>query len=273
MLIGLIAFVAGSIVGSFLNVCIHRLPRNESIASPSRSYCPGCGATIRWYDNIPVVSYCILGGRCRSCGWHIPARYVVVELLAASLTAFTVVRFAGEGWFATVVYCALVNALIAVTFIDLKHFIIPNEISIPGIFIGLGVSALFPPMQAVPFHGPGTRMGALISSALGAVAGGGIIYLVGVAGKLALKKEAMGFGDVKLMAMVGAFIGWRLVLLSIFLGSLFGSVIGIILILLKKAEMQTRVPFGPYLALGSVVSLFYGNALFAWYTGLLCIAM
>ncbi|MDP8248626.1 MAG: prepilin peptidase [Candidatus Tritonobacter lacicola] len=273
-MIGIIAFVAGSMIGSFLNVCIYRLPRDESIVKPARSYCPKCHATIRWYDNVPVLSYLVLKGRCRRCGWRIPARYVVVELLAASLTAFTVVRFAEEGgWALTVVYVALVNTLIAVTFIDLEHLIIPNEISIPGMFLGIAVSALLPSLQAGGIFCLGGRAGSLASSVLGAVAGGGIIYFVGVAGKLVLKKEAMGGGDVKLMAMVGAFIGWRLVLLSIFLGSLFGSIIGVMFLAMRKADMQTRIPFGPYLALGSLVSLFYGNALFAWYTGLLCIAM
>lgn len=273
MVIGIIAFIAGSMIGSFLNVCIHRLPRDESIVRPARSYCPKCRATIRWYDNVPVLSYLVLGGRCRRCGWRIPARYVVVELMAASLTAFTVVRFAEEGWALTVVYVALVNTLIAVTFIDLEHLIIPNEISIPGVFVGMAAAALLPSLQAGGILGLGGRLGALASSVLGAVVGGGVIYVVGVAGKLALRKEAMGGGDVKLMAMVGAFIGWRLVLLSIFMGSLFGSIIGVMFLAMRKADMQTRIPFGPYLALGSVVSLFYGNALFAWYSGLLCIAM
>ena len=273
---------------------IVRIPAEEvdrierlSIFFPHRSFCPSCRTTIRWYDNIPILSYLMLRGRCRSCGWRIPVRYLVVELLAALLTAGTVIRFAEEGWAPTAVYVALVNTLIAVAFIDLEHFIIPNEISRTGIVLGLALSALVPSLHhragAFGFEisalvpslyrgdtfGLGGRPGSLASSLLGAIVGGGIIYVVGVAGKVAFKKDAMGRGDVKLMAMVGAFIGWELVLMAIFFGSFFGSIVGLLLIAMGKADMQTKVPFGPYLALGAVVSLFFGNDLIVWYKGLL----
>ncbi len=193
---------------------------------------------------------------------------MVVELLAASLTAFTVVHFAGEVWIRTLIYIILINALIAIAFIDLEHLIIPDEISMPGIVLGLSSSALFPSLHEGGIFGIWGWRGALISSVIGAVIGGGLIYIVGAVGKLVLKKEAMGGGDVKLMAMVGAFIGWRLALLSIFLGSFFGSIVGVLLIVFGKADMKTRLPFGPFLALGSVVCLFYGNDLIGWYFGL-----
>ena len=193
-----------------------------------------------------------------------------MELLAASLTLLTVARFAGEGWGSVAAYIIMVNALIAVAFIDLPPaFIIPDEISLTGLVLGLAMSALFPLLHAPCAFGLEGWVGGLVSSALGACAGGGLIYIVRVSARLILKKEAMGLGDVKLMAMVGAFIGWRLVLLGIFLGSFFGSVVGVALIALGKADMQTKVPFGPYLALGALVSLFYGDALLSWYFGLL----
>jgi len=243
----------GLVIGSFLNVCIYRLPRGKSIVSPP-SACPGCGKPIRPWHNVPVLSYVWLRGRCSSCGGRISPKYPLVELLNAALYLMVLYRFGATAKGVTVM--ALMSAFVVVTFIDLDFRIIPDGITLPGIALGLVLGPL----------AMGTGM---VDSMLGVVAGGGLLYLVGVFGKLVLGKEGMGGGDVKLMAMVGGFIGWRLVLLSIFLGSVMGSLVGVPLIALRVMRRDTMIPFGPFLVVGAAVSIFFGDGLIDWYGGFL----
>ncbi len=235
-----IVFIAGSIVGSFLNVCIHRLPRGESIIRPS-SRCPGCGKAIPWYDNIPIFSFLLLGARCRFCKTRIRIRYFIVEVLTAALFLILYLYFGlSAKFFANLVFASL---LIIATFADFEHQEIPDQVSIGGICAGV-MSSLFTGL---------TFLGSLI----GALTGGAIIYLAGVLGKAAFKKEAMGGGDVKLMAMIGAFLGWKLVILTFFIAPFFGAIVGITL---KIRTGQEVIPYGPYLSLGALIALFFGDA-------------
>jgi len=240
--------MAGSIVGSFLNVCIHRLPKEESIVSP-RSYCPKCKQSIRWHDNIPFLSFLVLKGKCRFCHEPISFRYFVVEGLTALSFLVLYLRFGVNALFC--IYAAWFSALIVASFIDLKHQIIPDEISLGGLAVGMGVSVLYPPL-----HSAATRWYSLGYSALGALVGGGSIYLIGLFGNLVFRKESMGGGDVKFLAMVGSVVGWQTALLAFFIAPFFGSVVGIILKIRKGAEI---IPYGPFLSLGSIVALLWGE--------------
>jgi leader peptidase (prepilin peptidase)/N-methyltransferase len=245
----LFVFVVGAVIGSFLNVCIHRLPAGESVVYPP-SYCPGCGARIRSRDNIPLLSYVLLRGRCRSCGVPISLRYPVVEAISGALAVLLLYRFGLSP--ALGVYGAFVAALIVVTFIDLDHQIIPDVISLPGIVVGLVASALG---QGPP----------LLHSVLGALVGGGILYAVAAGYHALTGREGMGGGDIKLLAMIGAFLGWRGVLVSLIIGSFTGAVVGISLILVRRQDSRVPIPFGPFLALGAVCALTFGDRLIAWY--------
>jgi len=247
MLIGLFSFMLGSMVGSFLNVCIYRLPREESIVIPP-SHCVKCSKKIPWYDNIPLVSYVMLGARCRFCKERISFRYFVVELLTALLFLGFYLALGQTAKY--VVYAAVGAALVLITFIDLEHQIIPDEVTVPGILAGLLASGIFPALHHAP-----SWFWSLWRSLLGAAAGAGTLFAIGVVGKLIFKRDAMGGGDVKLMAMLGAFLGWQMVLLTIFLSSVFGSFVGIFLKIKYKVE---EIPYGPYLALGAVVSMVWG---------------
>jgi len=242
-------FIFGLVIGSFLNVCIHRLPSSQSIVHP-RSRCPQCGHLIRVYDNIPVLSYLILRGRCRDCGARISLRYPVVELLSGAFAAMAVARF-GLGWQALLMY-ALIAAFLVITFIDLDHRIIPDVITLPGIPIGLAAS-----------FGPG--MISPLESLLGILAGGGSLFLVAWGYQLVTQREGMGGGDIKLLAMIGAFIGWKGVLLTIFIASLTGTLAGMALIFRRRGDMKLAVPFGPFLAVGAIAYLFMGPELISWY--------
>lgn len=248
MAIRIFIFILGSIIGSFLNVCIYRLPRAESIIFPS-SHCVHCNNKIRWYDNIPFLSYLNLRGKCRFCARPISARYFVVEFLTALLLLLFHVSFGLSAKF--FVFSILGAALIVSTFIDFEHQLIPDVISIPGIFVGLSASALFPSIL-----GELKAAGAILDSLAGILVGGGSIYAMGVLGKMAFKKEAMGGGDVKLMAMIGAFLGWRLVLLTFFLAPFFGTAVGIIV---KIKEKKDIIPYGPYLSLATIIAILWGK--------------
>ena len=250
MLDKIIVFMFGSIVGSFLNVCIHRLPRGESIVRPP-SHCPDCNAVIRWYDNIPIASFLVLKGRCRSCKAKIRPRYFIVELLTASLF-FGLYIFFGPS-VRCVSSLVFVSLLIVATFVDFEHEEIPDEVSLGGIVLGTVLSLVFPQLMGTGSHGV-----ALIKSIVGAVVGGASIYGMGFVGKIVFKKEAMGGGDVKLMAMIGAFLGWKHVLLAFFMAPFFGSIVGIALKLKKGAE---RIPYGPYLSLAALIAFLFGNEL------------
>jgi leader peptidase (prepilin peptidase)/N-methyltransferase len=242
-------FIFGLVIGSFLNVCIHRLPASQSIVHP-RSRCPQCGHLIRVYDNIPVLSYLLLRGRCRDCGARISLRYPVVELLSGAFAAMALARF-GLSWQALLMY-ALIAAFLVITFIDLDHRIIPDVITLPGIPIGLAAS-----------FGPG--MISPLESLVGILAGGGSLFLVAWGYQLVTKREGMGGGDIKLLAMIGAFIGWKGVLLTIFIASLTGTLAGMALIFRRRGDMKLAVPFGPFLAVGAIAYLFMGPELMSWY--------
>jgi leader peptidase (prepilin peptidase)/N-methyltransferase len=243
----------GAVIGSFLNVCIHRLPRGESVAWPA-SRCPACAAPIAAYDNVPILSYLVLRGRCRACGAPISVRYPLIELANALGYALILWRF-GPGWPA-LVYALLYSALLVVTGIDLSHQIIPNVITLPGIAIGVLCAVTILPVG-------------FLDSALGILVGGGLLLGLAWVSPYVFGKEGMGLGDVKLVAMVGAFLGWRPALLTIMVGAVVGSVVGLTLIALKVMRREHYIPFGPFLALGAVVALLFYREVVTWYFGLL----
>lgn len=243
-----IVFLVGAIIGSFLNVCIYRLPKNESIILPS-SHCPNCKKNIPWYDNIPILSYLVLKGKCRFCKTKIHFRYFLVEVLTALLMLSLFIAFGLTSKFFA--YSILVCGLIIATFVDFEIQEIPDQISIGGLIIGIVLSYAIPSIfdEYLRPHG-------LLDSFLGVLAGGSSIYLMGFLGELVFKKEAMGGGDVKFMAMIGSFLGWKLVIFTFFLAPLFGAVVGIIL---KIKDGRNIIPYGPYLSLAALVSIFFGE--------------
>ena len=245
-------FAMGAILGSFLNVIIYRLPRGESIVRPP-SACPECGRRITPRDNIPIVSYLILRGRCRHCKAVISSRYPVVELLAGLVPVLMLWRY-GLGREALVL-CLLSYVLIVVSFIDLDLRIIPDRVTLPGIAVGLILA---------PYLGLTTFGGSL----LGAVVGGGALYLIAIAGTAAFGKESMGGGDIKLAAMLGAFLGWQAVLLLLFVAFLSGAVAGVILLAVRGKDCEHAIPFGPFIAFGTLLAVVWGDALLAWYAAI-----
>lgn len=351
-----VAALLGAIVGSFLNACIHRLPRGLGLLNPRRSFCPGCGRTIPWWENLPVVSWLLLRGRCSGCGWRIPARYFMVEMLTAGVFVFAWRRF---GWPEAMVWWVFAALLIAATFIDFEHMIIPDEITLGGVAAGVVAALLVPSMM-----GQDLWWTAGLLSLGGAFAGFIVLYLVVEGGKVVfgrkrvcfatpelfewrregegvwillagerfdwgevfsrerdelriavdgsatldgrvlegaefvfthdrltvdgeamqlssvehlsgrmrsvvIPREAMGFGDVKFLACIGAFVGWQGVLFTVFVGSLIGSLAGVVGICLRRDASGARLPFGPFLALGGLVWVFAGHALMDWYFDLL----
>ncbi len=258
----LFVFILGLIIGSFLNVCIYRIPREESIITPS-SHCPSCNKAIRFYDNIPIISYVMLGGKCRNCGERISLRYPFVEFINGILYLIIYSRFLMHKPWVLLIYFAFTSALIVIFFIDLDHQIIPDGITLPGMVIGLIAGLFFLP-------DPFSRKDSLgfTSSIIGLLSGGLSFYLIAILGRIILRKEAMGGGDIKMMAMVGAFLGWKGVILTTFVGSLIGSISGITMILLRGHEWGTRIPFGPYLATGAIITLLFGEEImryWMWY--------
>jgi len=254
----ILLFVLGALIGSFLNVCIYRIPRNQSIIWPS-SRCTSCHNPIRYYDNIPVFSYYfLLRGRCRSCKEKISGRYPFVEALNAFFYMLVFWRF-GTGWISAV-YCLLCSALIVITFIDFDFQIIPDRITLPGIPLGLIAGSFLLPDPFLRSTALGYK-----ASLIGALIGFSLFYLVAFLSIKILKKEGMGGGDIKIMAMLGAFLGWKAVILTTFLGSLFGSIIGIGLMVFRGREKGSLIPFGPFLALGALISLFFGQEILIWY--------
>lgn len=247
-------FALGLIVGSFLNVCISRIPIGESIILPS-SHCPKCRISLKFYDNIPVLSYILLGGRCRNCGEKISWQYPLVEFLTCILFLAIGWRF-GPSW-PLIPYLVFVSSLIIITFIDLEHLIIPDIISLPGIGIGFLISFL--PFMSVRY----------LDSIIGIFAWGGCFWVIAILGKWIWKREAMGGGDIKLIAMIAAFLGWQGGLVTVFWASLIGSIWGGFLILIKKKGRRDLIPFGPFLCLGALISLLYGSEMIQWYQNLL----
>jgi leader peptidase (prepilin peptidase) / N-methyltransferase len=249
----LIVGLFGAMIGSFLNVCIYRLPRHESIAWPG-SHCPACSHAIAWYDNIPILSYVVLAGHCRQCGVRIPFQYPLVETLN-SLGYMGILWVFGLSWEA-MVYGVLYSALLVVAGTDMSHKIIPNVITFPGILIGLISAATILPLG-------------LVNGVLGLLVGGGILWLLAWASPYLFGKEGMGGGDIKLLAMIGAFLGWKPAVMTIMVGSFLGSLVGVALIASKVIKREDYIPFGPFLVCGALVALFFGQSLLDWYQGLL----
>ncbi len=242
-----LAGVFGAMLGSFLNVCVYRLPRDQSVIHP-RSRCPQCARPIAWYDNLPVASWLLLRGRCRHCGSRISVQYPVVELAVAAIWAASVWRhFPLTDALSPAVLGTL---LLGILLTDAQQMIIPDELSLGGLGLGLGFAVLpggIAPLQAL----------------IGALLGYGLLWVAGTVGRLLAGREAMGGGDLKMMAMVGSFLGWRGVVLTVFLGSLVGSLV--FLPALLRRERHREVPFGVFLAIGAAAALLVGDRLVAWY--------
>jgi leader peptidase (prepilin peptidase)/N-methyltransferase len=250
----IIVFIFGLCIGSFLNVCIYRLPESKSIVYPPSS-CPKCGYMIKFYDNIPVLSYLLLRGKCRGCRTPISFRYPIVEMMSGLFAVCAVLKFGPVP--EAVVYYFFICCLIVITYIDIDHQIIPDVISLPGIPVFFFLGIFFVPSL--------TYKDAL----LGILFGGGTLWLVGKAWELIKGYEGMGFGDVKLLAMIGALIGWKGILFTIFVSSLVGTVVGTALMLTMRKDFKLRIPFGPFLAIGALTYIFWGNELIYWYFNLL----
>ncbi len=255
-----LTFIFGAIVGSFLNVCIVRLPKEESLVSPP-SHCPSCRTPIPFYDNIPLLSYIFLRGRCRFCSGRISPRYFVVELLMASLSVALLHHLGLD--FAFFVNFVFVAALIVISFIDLHVRIVPDVISLPGICSGLSAAALswwfsLDPMSILPSP---------VSSLLGIIFGGGFLLIVAWAYEYFTGVEGMGGGDVKLLAMIGAFLGWPSIPFTLFFASLAGSVVGLTFMIKKGVGGKFALPFAPFLCLGALFHLFFARELIKFYLG------
>lgn len=247
------SFAVGLCVGSFVNVLIYRLPLGKSIIRPA-SACPGCGTAIRWYDNAPVLSYLLLRGRCRHCQGRISLRYPLVEMATALLSFSLFLRY-GLSW-TYFSYFILVSALVAVIFIDYDHQIIPDVITYPGIVLGFISSLLLPDIT-------------YRDSLLGILVGGGTLYLIGLAYLTLTKREGMGGGDIKLLAMIGAFLGWRAMPFTILVSAFLGLVVGITAMIKTGKDAKMAIPFGPFLSIGAILYLFCGESMTQWYLRLL----
>lgn len=247
-------FILGASIGSFLNVCIYRIPNNKSIVFPGSS-CPFCKTKIPVHLNIPILSYLFLKGKCKFCSSKISLRYPVVEALTGFFAMAVVLKFSLSAqalfWF------IFIAVLITISFVDMDHQIIPDIISLPGIVIFASSSFFIPEIT-------------FTDTCTGILAGGGTLYTVALLYYLIRKEEGMGGGDIKLLAMIGAATGWKGVLFTIFAGSLLGTIAGImIMILTKIADSKLRIPFGPYLSAGAVIYIFFGKELTQWYFGII----
>ncbi len=252
--IDLIVFVVGLCIGSFLNVVIVRLPNRESIVFPA-SKCPNCGYKLRWWENIPLISFILLRGKCSKCSAPISIRYPIVELSTAILSVclwfryhFNIYMFLG--------YLYFISALIAIFFIDLEHHIIPDVISLPGILIGI---LMFTIVQGLSPK----------DSLIGALVGAGLFELIRLGYFFITKREGMGFGDVKLMGMIGAFLGWLYIPIVIFFSALIGTCYALLLMFLNRAKRDTKIPYGPFLAIAALIALFFGPQILAFYRDLM----
>jgi leader peptidase (prepilin peptidase)/N-methyltransferase len=253
LVVGLI-FLFGLCIGSFLNVCIYRLPSSMSIVNPSRSICPKCNSAISFYDNIPVFSYLWLKGRCRHCQARISFRYPMVELLTGFIAVdiYRTFVMTPSGIISGIIYFIFISSLLVITFIDIDHQIIPDVITLPGIPIGLAVSFVLHDMT-------------FKTSLLGMLAGGGSLWIIAWAYSFITGKEGMGGGDIKLLAMIGAFIGWKGVIFTIFAASVAGTFVGLTVMLVKGKNLKFAIPFGPFLSIGAMSYLFFGEKILSWY--------
>ena len=248
--LAIVAFL-GLAIGSFLNVVIHRVPRGESLVSPG-SRCPACGHALRAADNVPVVSYLLLLGRCRQCRASISGRYPLVELATGTLFVLYYFVF---GWTALLaVRLLFAAAMVALFVIDLEHRLLPDRITLPGMVTGLLASLLLP---------PGIR-----DALIGTLAGGGVLWAIGEAYYRYSGEEGMGGGDVKMLAMIGAFLGWQLVLVTLVFSSIAGAVTGVIVLAARRGSMKYALPYGTFLAIAAIVSSLYGDQIVGWYAGL-----
>jgi leader peptidase (prepilin peptidase)/N-methyltransferase len=243
--------LVGLAIGSFLNVVIHRLPRRESLVSPG-SRCPSCGYALGAVDNVPVLSWVLLGGRCRKCRARISVRYPVVELVTA---AVFIAHYYVFGWTPLLaVRLVFASSLVALFAIDLEHHLLPDAITLPGIVVGLLASLFLP---------PGFR-----DALIGILAGGGVLWLIGEAYYRYAGEEGMGGGDVKMLAMIGAFLGWQLVIVTLVFSSIAGAVIGLAVIAIRRGGMKYALPYGTFLSVAALVASLYGEQIVRWYTGL-----
>lgn len=248
----LFAYLLGLILGSFVNVCIYRIPLKRSIVHPPSS-CPKCGRKIKFYDNIPILSYIILMGKCRHCREPIPFRYPVVEALTALFSLALFIRYGLS--YQYVAFLLFTVGLLTISFIDLQHKIIPDVLSLPG--IALGWTSSFVSVHI-----------SWLDSLIGLLIGGGLLWLIAVAYEWITGKEGMGGGDIKLLAMIGAWMGWRALPFVVLISSLSGSVIGGAALVLSGKGYRVKIPFGPFLSLGALVYLFFGAELVDWYSRL-----
>jgi leader peptidase (prepilin peptidase)/N-methyltransferase len=248
---GALVALLGMMLGSFMNVCIYRLPRGLSPVRP-RSSCPSCGHVLSWYENVPVVSYLVLRGRCRACRASISPMYPIVEFITGA------VFLAGYVWYGPtpllIVRLVFAWAMIALFVIDLQHKILPNVITLPGIAVGVLANAL---------AGPGW-----VASLIGAAVGAGILFAIAEVYYRVRHEEGLGMGDVKMLGMIGAFLGWKLVLVTLVLSSFLGSIVGIGVLIAKKESLKYALPFGTFLAAGALVAAVGGDAILNWYLGL-----
>jgi leader peptidase (prepilin peptidase) / N-methyltransferase len=244
-LIPVIVFIFGAVIGSFLNVCIYRIPRGKSIIKPG-SFCPGCEKPIKFYDNVPILSYIILGGKCRQCGSKIPVRYPFVELLTAVL--FLMIYRKCGLIYEMPIQMFFISLLIVISFIDYDFQIIPDVLSIGGLIAGIIISFM---RQGFPFT----------DALYGVLVGGGVLFVIAYGYQLITKREGMGGGDIKLLAMIGSFTGVKGVIFALIGGSLIGSLVGIPLMLARKENTKYAIPFGPFLSLAAVIFLFSGDRL------------
>jgi leader peptidase (prepilin peptidase)/N-methyltransferase len=252
-----VVFLFGAVWGSFLNVCIYRIPAELSVVKP-RSRCPKCMTDLAWKDNIPILGWLFLRGKCRYCNAPISPRYPSIELLTAIL--FTLVWLVYPYQLVVIPYCLLVFGLIFGSMVDFDEMWIPDRVTIGGELLGPIFGFLIPAM-----HGADTRMEGLIASLIGLAVGFGSLWLVSIIGKLILKKDAMGFGDVKLMGCLGAFLGWESVIFIVFVSSLLGTIVGVSFILAGNKEWQSKIPFGPYIALAAILWILGGSELWKLY--------
>ncbi len=242
-------FVLGTAIGSFLNVCIHRIPKGQSIVRPV-SRCPSCNQPIRPFDNIPLISYLILKGKCRYCEYHIPFRYPLVEFFSGGFSLALFLKLGLSAHF--FIYTIFVWSLLVITFIDLDTQTIPDAITLPGIVLGFFASFLLPEI-------------AYWQSILGILLGGGSLYLVAFFYYTLTKREGMGGGDIKLLAMIGAFLGYKSILFVIFFSSLIGTLVGIVVMIKQRKGRTYAIPFGPFLAIGTFLHILWGHELLQWY--------
>jgi leader peptidase (prepilin peptidase)/N-methyltransferase len=243
--------VLGLGIGSFLNVCIHRIPRGGSVARPA-SNCPHCGYVLRWIDNVPVISYLMLGGRCRGCKARISIRYPLIELTTMAMFLLHYAVFGLD--IMLVPRLVFACALIVLFAIDLEHHLLPNALTLPGIVMGLAFSAFLPP--------------GFLDAILGVLLGGGVLWAIGEAYFRYSGQEGMGGGDVKMLAMIGAFLGWKLTLVTLVLSSVLGSIAGLVVLAVRRGGMKYALPYGTFLALGALVSSLAGADIVEWYLSL-----